>query len=230
MLTRIVMSALLAGLVAGVVSFATGMWKTSPIIVHAEVFEQQASMAETSSASEAKADEGEHWAPENGFERSLWTFIAGVVTTTGFAFMLVGAMVLSGRNVGLKEGVIWGLCAFAAIFAWPSLGLAPEPPGLVAADLGARQLWWLFTVVSALTALVLLLLKDGALWKVAGLLLLAIPYVIGAPRVEVSAGNVPAEIASEFAAASLVLTAVTFLVLGGASGFFYEKFERYSRT
>jgi len=235
MLTRIVMSALLAGLVAGIVSFGGNMWKLTPIIIHAEIFEN-AHVHDNShahsepSASETKAVKADLWAPENGFERNLWTLIAGIVTTTGFAFLLVGAIAFSGRNVDMKEGMIWGLCAFAALFAWPSLGLAPEPPGLVAANLADRQLWWLLSGIAAIVALALLLLKHGALWKVVGVLLLALPYIIGAPIVDVSVGNVPAEIASEFAAASLVLTGVTFLVLGGASGFFYRKFEHHSQA
>lgn len=218
MLTRIVLSALLAGLVAGVVSFGGSMWKTTPIIVHAEVYEDPAATPATA--------EDKVWAPENGFERNAYTFLSGLVTTIGFAFLLVGAIALSGRNVDWKEGLIWGLAAFGAIFAWPSLGLAPEPPGLVAADLAARQIWWLGTVVSAVVALILFFLVQGDLWKKGiGVLLLAIPYIVGAPSVVVETGRVPAELASEFASVSLVLTAVTFLVLGAMSGHFYRKFE-----
>lgn len=221
MLTRILLSALLAGLVAGVVSFGANMWRATPIILHAEVFEQ----AETPATAATQAAQDKVWAPVNGFERSAYTFVSGLLTTIGFAFLLVGAIALSGRDVDWKQGLLWGLCAFGAVFAWPSLGLAPEPPGLVAADLGARQIWWLGTVAAAVTALVLLFLVRGALWKVVGVLLLAIPYIIGAPGVVVEAGRVPAELASEFASASLVLTGITFLVLGAMSGFFYRKFE-----
>jgi len=235
MLTRIVMSALLAGLVAGVVSFGGNMWKLTPIITHAEIFENghvhDSSHAHPdNAASKAEVVEADPWAPENGLERNFWTLITGIVMTTGFAFLLVGGIAISGRNVDMKEGAIWGLCAFAALFAWPSLGLAPEPPGLVAANLADRQLWWLLSGIAAIVALALLLLKDGVLWKVGGVLLLALPYLVGVPTVEVNVGNVPAEIASEFAAASLVLTAVTFLVLGGASGYFYRKFEHHSHV
>ncbi len=217
MLTRIILSALLAGLVAGVVSFGTSMWKTTPIIVHAEIYEDPAAAP--------TATEDKVWAPENGFERNAYTFLSGLVTTVGFAFLLVGAIALSGRDVDWKKGLLWGLAAFGAIFAWPSLGLAPEPPGLVAADLGARQIWWLGTVASAAVALVLLFLVRGALWKGVGVILLAVPHIIGAPSVVMEAGRVPAELASEFASASLILTAVTFLVLGAMSGHFYRKFE-----
>ncbi|HEC14862.1 MAG TPA: cobalt transporter [Rhodospirillales bacterium] len=217
MLTRIILSALLAGLIGGVVSFGTSMWKTTPIIVHAEVYEDPAAAP--------TATEDKVWAPKNGFERNAYTFLSGLVTTIGFAFLLVGAIALSGRDVDWKKGLLWGLAAFGAIFAWPSLGLAPEPPGLVAADLAARQIWWLGTVASAAVALVLLFLVRGALWKGVGVILLAVPHIIGAPGVVVEAGRVPAELASEFASASLILTALTFLVLGAMSGHFYRKFE-----
>ena len=218
MLTRIVVSALLAGLVAGVVSFGANMWKITPIILHAEVFEHTESPG-------VKTAEDEVWAPEDGFERNAYTFLAGLVTTIGFAFLLVGAIALSGREVDWKKGLLWGLCAFGAFFAWPGLGLAPEPPGLVAANLAERQIWWLGTAVSAAAALALLFLVRGALWKIAGVLLLAIPHILGAPGVEVEAGRVPAELAGEFATASMVLTGIMFLVLGAMSGHFYRKFE-----
>ncbi len=39
-------------------------------------------------------------------------------------------------------------------------------------------------------------------------------------------GNVPAEMAAEFAVATLVVTGLFWVFLGGLTGYFYNRFER----
>lgn len=237
MIVRIVMSALLAGALGGVLVFAGHMWKTTPLIVHAETYENSGTEAAASpshdhgtaaAAGHSHSDDhgdGDEWAPANAFERHAFTLLSDVITAIGFAFALIGAMVLSGRSVGWKRGMVWGLSGYAAFYLAPAFGLSPELPGMAAAELAARQGWWLSTAAAAAVALALLFFADGVLWKVAAALLLIVPHVIGAPHPPIGSGGVPAELAAQFAVATLVVTGLFWLALGAFSGYFLERFE-----
>ena len=60
--------------------------------------------------------------------------------------MLVGVFLLRGKPVDLNQGFLWGAAGFVVFSAAPALGLPPELPGMTAATLGSRQLWWFGTV------------------------------------------------------------------------------------
>ncbi len=239
---RIVMAALLAGALGGLAVFVLHMWQTTPLILHAEVYEAgQPAPAHSHGNQGAQGSQAEghsHAAPAAGAghgeagpetvlgnpSRHALTLMADVVTAMGFAFLLVGAMALSGREIGWRGGIIWGLCGYAAFYMAPALGAAPELPGMVAAELGARQTWWLSTAAAATVALGLIFFAPGALWKAVAALLLVAPHAIGAPHPVMEPGNVPAELAAQFAVASLVVTGLFWMVLGGLGGYFYRRF------
>lgn len=230
MLTRIVQSALLAGALAGLLVFAGHMWKTTPLIIHAEVYETAKPAAPAHShdhatpAAEAH-DHGEGWAPEDGLQRSAFTLLSDVITGVGFAFLLIGAMVLSGREAGWKGGMVWGLCGYAAFYLSPAFGLSPELPGMLAADLIERQAWWLGTAAATAVALALLFFAESPLWKFAGALLVVAPHIVGAPHPPIEPGGVPAELAAQFAVATLIVTGLFWLALGAFSGYFLKRFD-----
>lgn len=239
MLIRIVMSALLAGGLAGVLVFAGHMWKTTPLILLAEVYESGGATSEAHShgrdqshstvAAQSAGHSHDHedgWAPAGKFERHAFTFLSDVITAIGFGFLLIGSMLLSGEGTGWKGGMIWGLCGYAAFYLAPAFGLSPELPGMVAADLTVRQMWWLSTAAATSIALALLFFANGTLWKVAAMALLLMPHIIGAPHPQMEAGVVPAELAAQFAVATLVVTGLFWLVLGAVSGYFLERFEK----
>jgi len=243
MFGRIVQTALLAGLLAGLFAWGAHMVKTTPLIVAAEVYENAPAQGgagqshggaghghdaakpdagrEKPAAPEAKA-----WEPEDGLERNLYTLLADVIAGIGFSFMLTGAIVLSGREVDTFKGAVWGLAGFAALYVAPSLGLAPELPGMQAAALTARQAWWLLAATGTALGLGLAVFASNRLLKVAGGLLILLPHVIGAPKHPLEPGQVPAELAAEFAVATLVVTGLFWLVLGGLTGYLYRRFER----
>ncbi|MBI2586002.1 MAG: CbtA family protein, partial [Rhodospirillales bacterium] len=141
MFARIILTAVFAGLIAGVFAWGAHMVKTTPLILAAEVYENAAQAAAPQHTHATAMPEPQAWEPADGLERNLFTLIADVVAGIGFAFMLAGAIALSGRKVDARLGMAWGLAGFAAFFAAPSLGLAPELPGMQAAGLGARQAW-----------------------------------------------------------------------------------------
>jgi cobalt transporter subunit CbtA len=226
---RIVMTALLAGALAGLAVFALHQWQTTPMILEAEVFESGmpahdhgAQQGAGHAHAEAAADD-EAW-PAPGLERSAYSLLADVLTAIGFGFLLVGAMAISGRHVDWQAGVVWGLCGFAAFFVSPALGAPPELPGMVAAELGERQTWWLATAAAATVAMGLIFFAPGVLWKAVAALLLIAPHAIGAPHPVMEPGNVPAELAAQFAVASLVVNGLFWMALGGFSGYFYDRF------
>lgn len=236
MFGQIIKTALTAGALASVFLFAAHMVKTSPLIVHAEVYEgagpshapETATPAghahEAAAPAEGAKAEAEEWGPADGFERSFYTFLADLLTSCGFAFLLVAAIAMSGRNVDWRSGMVWGLCGFAAFFAAPSLGLAPELPGMQAADLHARQIWWVSTVVLTAGGLALLFLSKKGLYMAIGALLILTPHLIGAPAHQVQPGALPAELAAEFVAATMVISGLFWLLLGGLSGHFYGRY------
>ena len=227
MFARIILTAVFAGLIAGVFAWGAHMVKTTPLILAAEVYENAAPAAPAAAQAHATAvPETPAWEPADGLERNLYTLLADVVTGIGFAFMLAGAMALSGRAVDARLGMAWGLAGFAALFAAPSLGLAPELPGMQAAGLGARQAWWLLTAAATAAGIAAIAFAPRPAVKALGVALLALPHVVGAPHPVLTSGPLPAELAAQFAAATLVITGLFWLVLGGLTGYFYRRFER----
>ena len=102
----------------------------------------------------------------------------------------------------------------------PALGLPPELPGMAAADLAPRQIWWGLT--AAASALGIGMIFFGGKWPMVtlGVVLLVAPHVAGAPHPDAFSSNVPAELAAQFVSASLVTAALFWLLLGGLTGHF----------
>ncbi len=236
MFGRIVRTALVAGAMAGLFAWALQMIKTTPLILKAEVYEEMAEKAKATAvatpgpaaaAVQTSHDTGagkDEWEPGEGFERNAFTLLASVLTAIGFAFMLTGAIALSGRTVDWRQGIIWGLAAYAAFYVSPSLGLPPEVPGMDAAPLSHRQIWWLATAVATALALALLFFAPKPAWKAVAVALIVAPHVIGAPAHMPESGPLPAALAAEFAVASLVTVGLFWMALGGLTGYFYRRF------
>jgi len=205
---RIVFYALLVGALSGLVLTAVQFWQVIPIIQSAEVFE-----AETSSAPAAHAHSGQdghhdhsaaEWAPQDGAERTAYTFLSNVLTAIGFALVLMVAMLASARlrreaesPYDWRKGLIWGAAGYLVFWLAPALGLPPEIPGASAASLEARQLWWLFTVVSTAAGLAGLAFRKSP-WRWIALGLVLVPHLVGAPHLP---GGMFANQAPETAAA-----------------------------
>lgn len=237
---RLFFAAVLAGLAASLAMSAVQQWRVVPLILEAETYEGAAPEAHSHDVAtpehshEAAADghvhDAEAWAPADGFERTFYTVLANVLGGLGFALLLGAVSVLSGLPITARNGAIWGVGGFIAFQLAPALGLPPELPGMPAADLGIRQLWWWGTALSAGAALLVL-----ARWRnlpavaIAAVLLLA-PHLIGAPAAPHEPAAVPAHLATSFAATALATGALFWLILGPLFGWLYERFGRTPAT
>ena len=244
MFRRIFAAALGAGIGVGVLIAALQHVALVPMILEAEKYEKgtvaphhehgatstQSGMAVASLlVTEAKAHDHEADAPmvaEDSPWRPVFTWMATTLTSVGFALLLVGAYAVSGRAVDAREGLLWGIAGFAAFALAPAFGLPPELPGSVAADLFARQAWWIGTAVATAAAIGLMLFARAS-WAIpGGVALLVAPHVIGAPHPPAGAGLVPAELAAAFAARSLGINAAFWALLGLATGALYARLGR----
>lgn len=215
MFRRIAISALAAGILGGAVVTVAQGFAVWPLIFEAETYEV---------ATGHDADEA--WAPADGIERAAATAAANIVTGVGFALLLGAGFALSGRRIDARRGLAWGAAGFAAFAALPAFGLPPELPGAAAAPLLARQAWWLMAAAASAGGLALVAFGRGVPWKGAGVVLLIVPHLVGAPSPELHGGLAPEALADAFVAASLASSALFWLVLGGAAGFAFDRLGR----
>lgn len=238
---NIIVVAAIAGIVAGIGMTIAQQLVTVPMILKAEVFEEQSSAGEEPAAeaahdhgAEATAhdhgdqaaahDHGDGWAPADGFERTAFTLLANVLTGVGFALLLVAASELLGGLSGWRQGVLWGLAGFVIFTLAPGLGLAPELPAMPAAELGARQMWWVGTVVASAAALWLLFYVKSLPATVLAFVLLIAPHAIGAPQPLSHESPIPANLHHSFIVAVVMTTLVFWGLLGGLAGYARERF------
>jgi cobalt transporter subunit CbtA len=137
--------------------------------------------------------------------------------------LLSAVSLLSGLPITSGNALLWGLCGFFAASLAPAAGLAPELPGMPAADLTARQLWWTFTVAATGLAILLLARKRSWPWLLAALALIALPHVVGAPQPASEESSVPAALAANFVGTSLAVSALFWAMLGLALGWLLPK-------
>jgi cobalt transporter subunit CbtA len=241
-LRAIVFASALAGLIVGIVVTLAQHLGTVPLILRAEVYEKAAEAGEPAPpagqspahehgmAAAGQAEQHEHgamaWAPADGFERNAYTALFNVLDWTGFGLVLTGLLVLLGRPVTWREGFLWGLGGFAACVLAPSLGLPPELPGIPAALLTPRQIWWLATVLMTAIGLWLVVFRRSPLAAALAILLIAAPHLIGAPQLAEVETNVPDALSHRFVVAVTLTTLLSWALLGGLSGYLYQRFAR----
>jgi cobalt transporter subunit CbtA len=224
MFRNLFFAAVLAALCAGLVMSAVQHFRVTPLILHAETFEggHSHSHAEGTPAHTHEGEEAaaavEEWTPQDGFERTAYTVLANLLAAAGFALVIGAVSLFVGIPITFANGALWGLGGFLVFSLAPAYGLAPELPGMPAAQVLPRQLWWGGTVL-ATGAAVLLLVKTRATWAIAAaVVLVAAPHIIGAPAAPDEPSAVPAHLAAEFAANALGTAAIFWIVLGAVFG------------
>ncbi len=217
-LRQILLVAAFSALGAGLLLALVQQFQVVPIIAQAEVYEQAAHGHHDGEATT-------EWAPADGLERNLYTAAADIVVAMGFALLLMAITTSRGQRLDIRQGLLWGLAGYAVFFIAPSLGLPPEVPGTEAAALADRQGWWLLAVTASAAGLALIVFPASWLARIAGIMLLALPHLIGAPAPEMAGAVAPQELAHRFITASAFCNAVFWLALGGLLGFFSQRWQ-----
>ena len=189
MFRSMVLTALGVALVAGLVLSAVQALHVSPIIYAAEVFEIAApDVVEAHNDGHSHAHNDEAWSPADGMERIGYTVLSNVLSAFGFAMILLAAMFMARDkaqlNISWLAGLGWGLAGYLTFFVVPALGLSPEIPSMEAAVLEGRQAWWVLAVVATGLAIASLVFLPG-MAKLAAVVFVAAPWVVGAPQPEV---------------------------------------------
>ncbi len=242
MLNRILAACLAAGILAGLATAILQEFTTTPLILQAESYEGGHGKTHHSGLGGdgrygahvvlASATHGETgtWAPSAGVERTFFTSITTIAMSFGFALMLLSAMIIAAAPITARSGLAWGAAAFVATGLAPGLGLSPELPGSAAADLFARQTWWFGTAVATAVGLYLAIAVSTPAAIAGGIGLLCLPHIIGAPQPGAFTSEVPSELSGHFAAASLVVHAVMWSLVGVTAGYVWERGHEAAET
>ncbi|RJF94398.1 cobalt transporter [Oleomonas cavernae] len=229
MFGRLAACGLAGGILGGCLVAAIQAVTTTPLILHAELFEvHEVADAAGIILAHAHGTASDAVAHADGYDttRLFMTSIMTVVCAIGYGWILLSAMYLKGAAITARSILPWAIAAFVATGLAPSLGLAPELPGSAAADLDARQLWWAGTALATAVGIALIAFSRNPLWIVAALVLIVLPHIIGAPVPPDPESRVPAEVAAEFAGASLVVQFLAWVIPGAIAGFLAQRLIR----
>lgn len=217
---KLMLVVLSSGALAGLALFAIQHYTVIPLIKTAETYEAAAQQANSGMTRDDK-----RWHPADGWERTSLTALTTILSGIGFAALLFGSVSLTGDRVNARRGALWGLAAFVCFGLAPALGLPPQPPGTAIAGVYERQVWWIGTVIATAVGLWLLAGATRA-WplRIAGVVCLALPHLIGAPAAS-GHNAVPAELIHRFTIASLLTTGIFWLLLGAIGGFISSRNE-----
>jgi cobalt transporter subunit CbtA len=249
----IVFASVIAGFIVGLIVTVVQQFGTVPLILKAEVFEKAAethqhdapATAQPAAAGHDHAahDHGDHdhgagdhdhgagaWEPRDGFERNAYTAAANVLNAIGFALLLAGFFAVrsgaTGASVSWHEGLLWGLAGFAVFTLAPGLGLPPELPGVPAASLLSRQIWWLAAVLATAGGLAMIVFRRSVPAAIAGVILLTLPHLIGAPELANIETNVPSSLTHQFVTAVTMTSLVFWTLLGGLTSAVFARFDQ----
>jgi len=234
------------GVVAGSWATAVMAAQAIPLIIKAEDWEvEEVSETSHSHAHTEHAQEEAEWGPEDGLPRHLCTWAANMVIMFGFGLILVGVHVLRGHPIGgrstnkgheaaLLGGLTWGVLGFVTFGLAPGAVLPPELPGMLAAELGDRQVCWALTSLLTFVGLALMFIQrkmSKALARLCvgclGLFFMALPQLVGAPHHGVKDGSSsrpPPELAAQFVLSALVAQALSWLGLGMLTSVAYNRY------
>jgi len=238
---RIIFSALLVGLLSGLLFTVVQSLSVSPIIFAAEQYEVAEPVVESALSGAHEHHHGGHehneeaWGPEDGLERFSYTLLSNVLAGIGFAAVLLSIMsqfqIQGLAKLSPAKGLLWGVAGFIAFFAAPGIGLPPEIPGIEAAPLEHRQLWWVLTVLASAVGLALIAFANGG-YKAIGLVIIALPFMIGAPHPtgpefshpDASAVAILQDLHHQFILASSAANLVFWLAIGALSALALKRF------
>jgi cobalt transporter subunit CbtA len=234
MITRGLLAAIFIGLLSGFVMTAVQQWRVVPLIIAAEAFENGAPAEHNHAAvksnlswvSEAQAHVTNETNRPFDMPRLGGTLVANLVTGSGFALLLFGFSTLVGKPVRTQTALTWAACAWLSVHFFPAVGLPPELPGFPEVDLQARQIWWVATVGLSAAGITAIALKDSMAFKLAGMALIVIPHVFGAPQPSDISSALPAYYAAAYAVAALTASLISWLVIAFGLALANDRLEK----
>jgi cobalt transporter subunit CbtA len=233
---KLFIAAALSGLISGALVTVMHEFSTTRVIIAAEAYEGAAPAEDAAVGHEheegavAHSHDGEAWAPEDGWQRTLSTTVADILTQIGFALVLLAGYRIWGGRITWRTGLFWGLTGFAAVVAAPGLGLPPELPGTQAAALADRQVWWIATAALTAGGIGLIFLGQRFWMAVLGIVAIVLPHAIGAPQPTEHGMLAPADMAHQFVVAVMVVGLLSWAILGTLTGYFYNRFFEDARA
>jgi len=211
-LQKLFFAALIAGLIGGFFASALNISVTVPMILQAEVYEHTTEHAHA-------GEHGAHEHPEvSTFARNTLTVVGMILAYVGFAFMMTVLAELKGSLTSWKSGLAWGGAGYLVFSLVPALGLPPELPGMPAADLLQRQVWWIACAACTAGAILLALNYRSPLALFGAAALVAMPFLVGAPAISEAATLVPEALHHQFVIGTLAANLVTWLAMGLSLG------------
>lgn len=178
MLRRLLLSALIAGLLGGLVATIAQAALVWPLIEKAEALEAaRASAAQPGAQGQPRASDHAH-AARPSVPSWFTAGLANIVVGVGFALLLAGGLLLARSAGGMARGAAWGCGGFLAFVAAPALVLPVLPPGVEAGDLGTRQLIWVATALATASGLMLATLARRPWLRGCGVAMIAAPHAL----------------------------------------------------
>lgn len=220
MFSRIMTSALFAGAAAGLIAALLQLVFVQPVLLHAELYETGELVHFGAEAVSAHPELASFDLMRDGL-----SIVFTMLTYTGYALIMVALMSVAegqGHVITARTGLLWGLAGFITFHFAPGLTLAPEVPGVAAADVFERQIWWTATVAATGIAMWLIAFGGNTVsYLIAAGLLLA-PHLIGAPEPDTFSGPVPTEIGALFAARAFGVGMAAWVLVGTFAGYFWQ--------
>jgi cobalt transporter subunit CbtA len=222
MFSRIIVSGLFAGAIGGIIAGALQWYFVQPILLHSELYEAGILSHFDGSINSAHPDL-EYIQPI----RDGLSLLFSILIYTGYALILIAAMMLreqkSETTITFHQGIIWGVSGFFVVHLAPAISLPPEVPGVAAAELQSRRIWWFATTLLTAGGLWLIAFTEKGSRFIIGAALILAPHIIGAPEPDIFTGPAPTEIGALFASRALGIGFISWAMLGGLSAFFLQK-------
>lgn len=211
-LRRLFFAAIIAGAIGGFFASTLNISITVPMVLQAEIYEHVAEHAHA-------GEHGGHEHPEmSPFARNTLTAVGMMLAYVGFALIMTVLAELKGSLTSWKSGLAWGAAGYLIFGLVPALGLPPELPGMPTPDLLQRQVWWMICATCTAGAILSVVNYRNPLTLVAAAVLVAMPFLIGAPVAPETETLVPATLHRQFVIGTLVANLVTWLVMGLSLG------------
>jgi predicted cobalt transporter CbtA len=90
----------------------------------------------------------------------------------------------------------------------------------------SRQIWWGLAAATTAGGLSLIFFRRSVPSSIAGLVLILLPHVIGAPELEHIDTNVPASLSHQFVVAVTLTSLIFWFILGGLTSVVFALFDR----